>query len=113
MLGKKVAKIFKENGFDTLRAYELNVHHLQNGDLHRFATNQRRVLVSCDSDFDINKIGKLGSMSIIYLKPEPDSSLKYLLPLLRLQIEKLPTDNVNDHLIVITNVGIEISKFVE
>ena len=113
MLGKKVAKLFVENGFDTKRAFEMNIHHLQNGELYQFATSENRVLVSCDSDFDENQIGKLGSISIIYLKPKPDSSLEYLLPMLSSHIKKIPTDKLEDHLIVLTNDGLIIKKFDE
>ncbi|MCE7734542.1 MAG: hypothetical protein GPJ54_06675 [Candidatus Heimdallarchaeota archaeon] len=111
MLGKKVARLFSENGFDTVRVFELNAHHLQNGELYKLATSQNRVLISCDTDFENNRVGSLGSSSIIYLKPEPDSSLQHLLPMLMSQIKNVPKDIAKDHLIVITNNQILGNKF--
>ena len=90
MLRKKGEKLLRENGFDSVRAFDLNAHRIQNGELYTLATSLNWVLVSCDSDFDVNQVARLGSSSIIYLKPKPDTSLKYLLPLLMPQLNKIP-----------------------
>lgn len=111
MLGKQVQKILISQSHDTLRAIELGLEDLSNSDLYKEAIKVNRILVTCDSDFEINRIGKLSNPSIIYLKVYPDNSFKHLLPFLNMQFPKIPKDKINDHLITVFNDEIIISKF--
>ena len=66
----------------------------------------KRILVTCDSDFDKftpNDIGR----SIIYLKPFPTTNSKYLLPLIKGQFSNLDETKLEGQLITIGSERIE------
>jgi predicted nuclease of predicted toxin-antitoxin system len=111
MLGKRVQKILEKYDHNVVRAIQAGLQYHENSELYIEVTKLKRVLVTCDSDFESNSIGRLGGSSIIYLKVSPDNSLKHLEPVLESQIPKIPNNLEKDYLITIDNDDISTIKF--
>ena len=109
MLGKKVQSLLISQGHNAIRAIELGLHEITNGELYEEACKQNKILVTCDSDYDGLRIGKTNS--IIYLNPRPTNAIKYLIPFITKNFTKVEDKFLSSYLIIVNEDQIMYNDF--